>query len=319
MRILITGISGFVGKYLAEYLRQVIPDAKIHGTTFRGVPAEKVEGVQYHSIDLRERDRVNALIQEILPDRIFHLAAYSFVPDSFANPWETIENNTKSQLNLFEACRVAKIQPQIVVASSAAVYGPVRPDEVPLKETSPLRPTTPYGVSKITQDMLALQYTLTYNWHIVRARAFNHIGPGQIGDFVAPAFALQIARIEAGEQEPIIRVGDLSAKRDFTDVRDVVRAYHLMIEKGIAGEDYNIACGEAYSIQYILDELIRLSVHKGIHVEVDETRLRPSGTPILQGDYTKLREATGWMPEIPFEQTLLDILNDFRQRVKTTA
>ncbi|MEQ8677439.1 MAG: GDP-mannose 4,6-dehydratase [Aggregatilineales bacterium] len=313
---MITGINGFVGTHLTRYLQSVMPFAELHGTIFNGKPENLIDKVNYHQLDLKDTDRVNRLIREAQPDLIFHLAAYAFVPDSFVDPWQTLENNMKSQLNLFEACRLCDIQPKIFITSSATVYGSVQPDEIPLTENAPLRPSNPYALSKIVQETMALQYQITYGWHVVCARLFNHIGPGQNANFVAPAFAQQIAQIEVGTQEPVIRVGDLSDKRDFIDVRDAVRAYKLILENGASGEIYNIASGRSYRIQFILDHLIRHSSHKNIRVEVDKSLLRSTSTPILQGDYTKLHKATGWSPEIPIEQTLEDILNDARQRIR---
>ena len=316
LHILITGINGFVGTHLTRYLQSVMPYAELHGTIFNGKPDNLIDNVNYHQLDLKDTDRVNKLIRIAQPDLIFHLAAYAFVPDSFVDPWQTLENNIKSQLNLFEACRLCDIQPKTLITSSATVYGSVQPDEIPLTENAPLRPSNPYAVSKITQEIMALQYQITYGWHVVCARLFNHIGPGQNENFVAPAFAQQIAQIEIGIKEPVIRVGDLSDKRDFLDVRDAVKAYQLLLDKGTSGEIYNIASGRSYSIQFMLDQLMTYSTQKNIHVETDQSRFRANSTPILQGDYTKLHEATGWSPEIPIEQTLEDILNDARQRIR---
>lgn len=310
MHILITGISGFVGRHLATLLK----DYELHGTVFNSKPADS--HVRYHHIDLRDEDAVRKLIEEVQPQQIYHLAAQSFVPRSFEAPWETLENNIRAQVNLFEACRKIELYPRVLVVSSAVVYGVVSPHEVPIPENAPLRPNNPYGVSKVAQDMLAFQYHATYNWHIIRARAFNHIGIGQSENFVVPAFATQIARIEANLQEPVLRVGDLSTKRDFSDVRDVVRAYQLLMERGTAGAVYNVATGTSYSIQYLLDQLIALSTHNDIRVEVDQKALRPSNIPVLEGDPTLLKQATGWQPEFTFEQTLADVLEDCRRRVR---
>jgi GDP-4-dehydro-6-deoxy-D-mannose reductase len=185
---------------------------------------------------------------------------------------------------------------------------------VPISEDAPLRPSSPYSVSKAAQDLLGLQYFLSHQFPVLRARAFNHIGPGQSDRFVAPAFAIQIARIESGQQVPTLYVGDLSDRRDFTDVRDIVRAYALIMERGTPGEVYNVASGEARSIQSLLDTLLKHTTAR-IDVQVDPQRLRPSRIPILQGDCARLKNATGWQPVIPFEQTLRDVLEDCRQRV----
>jgi GDP-4-dehydro-6-deoxy-D-mannose reductase len=229
-------------------------------------------------------------------------------------PWETLENNILAQLNLIQAFLNLGIQPRLLVVSSAEIYGPVHADQLPIREDAPLRPTNPYGVSKVAQDMLGLQYYLSHTLPIVRVRPFNHIGPGQSEGFVAVDFAIQIARIEHGLQAPVIRVGNLAAQRDFTDVRDVVRAYWLLMEKAVPGEVYNVASGQAYSIQYLLDVLLSYSTTP-IEVQTDPARMLPIDVPVIRGDASRLRQATGWGVTIPFEQTLLDVLNDCRQRI----
>ncbi|MFW5772064.1 MAG: GDP-mannose 4,6-dehydratase [Phototrophicaceae bacterium] len=313
MRILITGAGGFVGGHLARYLAATMPNADIHGTTLPG-SISTMPGMTLHTLQLKDQEQTRALIERVRPDHIYHLAAQAFVPRSFEEPWETLENNILAQLNVILACIRAGIEARVLVVTSAEMYGRVQPDDLPIDEETPLRPSSPYSVSKIAQDMLALQYATSHNLPIMRVRPFNHLGPGQGASFVAPAFALQIARIEQGLQEPVIRVGDLSARRDFTDVRDVVRAYQLVIDHGTPGAVYNVATGVARSIRELLDELLR---HSAVPVEtvVDPERLRPVSIPILQGDSTRLRQSTGWQPEIPFEQSLVDILNDCRQRV----
>lgn len=315
MRVLITGASGFVGRKLADYLAVAAPDTEIHGTTL-GDPREE-DNCMLHHLDLRDEMGVHKLIQEIRPGAIYHLAAQAFVPRSFEDPWETLENNIRGQVNIITGCLEANHRPRILVVGSAEIYGVVTPDELPLTEQSPMRPFSPYSVSKIAQDMLALQYYMSHDLSIMRARSFNHIGPGQNERFVAPAFAAQVARIEAGTQDPVIAVGDLRAKRDFTDVRDIVRAYYLIIERGIPGDVYNVASGEVHSIQALLDYLLTLT-DADIRVEVDPERLRPVTLPILQGSCEHLHAATGWRPEISFEQSLSDILDEWRGRIRET-
>jgi GDP-4-dehydro-6-deoxy-D-mannose reductase len=314
LRILITGASGFAGRHLTQHLLAAVPDVEIYGTTL--FPIQDTDHkVTFCKLDLRDDQQVNELIADIHPDAIYHLAAQASVPRSFDAPWETMENNIRAQLNLIEACRREQIRPRILIVSSAEIYDPTHAGAAPITEDTPLRPTSPYGVSKVTQDFLALQYHLSYDLPILRARPFNHIGPGQNEDFVAPAFAMQIARIEVGQQPPILHVGDLSAARDFTDVRDIVRAYHLIVEQGTPGEVYNICSGRARSIQSLLDHLLSLSKAE-ISVEVDPDRLRPTSIPVLRGDCARLQAATGWKPQIPFEQSLSDILDDCRQQVQ---
>lgn len=314
MRVLITGIGGFVGGHLLNQILQNTPDAEIHGTILIDSPIPNSTNCIYHPIDLKEEAATETLISRVRPDCIYHLAAQASVKRSFEDPWQTLENNIRSQLNIINACLAVKIQPRILIVSSGEIYGAVSPEALPIHEDTPLSPSSPYSVSKVAQDMLGLQYYLSHRLPIMRARPFNHLGPGQSEGFVAPDFAMQIARIEAGQQEPVLRVGDLSAQRDFTDVRDIVRAYHLIVEKGNPGDVYNIASGRAYSIQSLLESLLRHSTTH-IEIQVDQRRMRPSYIPILVGDSSRLHRATGWETIIPFEQTLLDVLNDCRQRI----
>lgn len=315
IRVFITGAGGFVGGHLERHLLALYPEVEIHGTILPTLPIPpKRERVFYHPVDLKDEGAVRTLITELRPDYIYHLAAQAFVPRSFEAPWETLENNILAQLNVILACLGCGLRPRMLVVSSAEIYGHIQPNEVPVKETADLRPTSPYSVSKIAQDMLAYQYYLSHRLPIMRARPFNHFGPGQHENFVAPAFGMQIARIEAGLQEPIIHVGDLSAKRDFTDVRDIVRAYQMITEKGSSGGVYNVASNKAYTIQALLDTMITHSKVK-IDVTVDAERLRPVTIPILQGDCAHLHAETGWQPLISFEQSVADIMNDCRQRV----
>jgi len=235
------------------------------------------------------------------------------VPRSFEDPWETLENNIRAQLNIIRACLDLHIQPRILIVSSAEIYGAVAPGRQPMSEETAIRPTNPYSVSKVAQDMLGLQYFLSHSLPIMRARPFNHIGPGQNDRFVAPAFAKQIAAIEEGRSDAVIYVGNLNAKRDFTDVRDIVRAYHMIVQKGAPGEAYNIASGAAHSIRHLLDTLLHLS-NIEIEVRVDPARLRPVDVPAIRGASSKLRRDTGWKPAYAFEATLRDVLDDSRSR-----
>lgn len=316
MRILITGVGGFVGRHLFNTLCKQYPDAIIHGTAI-DEPPRMGDRLKYHLIDLKNYAVISDLIAEVQPDQIYHLAAQASPRRSFVIPWETLENNIKSQLNIIQSCVALKLQPRILVISSAEIYGPVRPEQQPINEDAPLRPTNPYGVSKVTQDMLGLQYYLSHKLPILRVRPFNHFGPGQSEGFVATDFAAQVARIEAGLQENVIEVGNLAAERDFTDVRDVVEAYTQLVEKGTPGDVYNVASGKPYSIQYLLDVLLQYST-VDIQVKVSEARMLPIDVPIVRGDATRLRQLTGWQPNIPFETTLLDVLNDWRNRVRKT-
>lgn len=315
MRILVTGASGFVGRHLCQHLLAQGDSIQIFGTCIQNTA--KPDGVTWHVLDLRDAVATRALVAETRPDAIYHLAAQASVDDSFKDAWGTIENNIRAQLNLFEACIALNAKPRLLIVTSAEIYGRVRSEELPITEDTPLRPANPYSVSKATQDLLGLQYFFSHQLPIIRVRPFNHIGAGQSERFVATAFGLQIARIEQGLQEPIIHVGNLEALRDFTDVRDVVSAYALLMQKGEAGTAYNVASGRSIRVSELLEGLLALSP-VAIKVEIDPARLRPIDLPIISVACKRLQEATGWQPQIPLEMTLRDILNDCRQRVQNT-
>lgn len=316
MRVLITGISGFVGLHLARHLIAEQPDAQFHGTVLGSRSGHVPQSVTQHVMDLCDAQATRALIHDLQPQQVYHIAAMAAVGRSFSAAWETIENNTRAELSVLQACVELDERPRVLVVSSGEIYGPAPADTLPATETNALLPTSPYSVSKVTQDMLGLQFYLSHQLPVVRVRPFNHTGPGQSTGFVAPDFAMQVARIEAGQQTPRMFVGNLEAERDFLDVRDVVRAYRLVMSLGEAGEVYNIASGETHSIQELLNTLLGYS---NIPIEVcpDPERMRPATVPVLWGDASKVRALTGWQPTIPFKQTLLDVLNDCRQRVHT--
>jgi len=315
LRALITGAGGFVGGHLCAYLL-AHTDWELMGTVYpHPVEAQPPEPrLRLRHADLRDPGGVQALMDEVRPEYVFHLAAQSFVPTSFADPWDTLENNIRAELNLLEAVRRSGRRVRVLVVGSNEEYGAPRPEELPQTEESPLRPNNPYAVSKVAQDFLGLQYYLAYEIPVVRVRPFNHTGPGQSPRFVVPAFASQIARIEAGLQEPVVRVGNLEAARDFTDVRDIVRAYHLAVTQGEPGEVYNLASGRPHSIQELLETLLSYARVK-VRCERDPSRYRPVDVPIAYGSAEKFRRRTGWKPEIPFEQTLLDVLDYWRGQV----
>jgi len=318
VKVLITGITGFVGSHLADHCL-ALGDVEVVGICrwrSRRDNIEHLEGdVEMHECDLRDAHSVKRLITEVRPERIFHLAAQSYVPTSWNSPAETLTTNVIGQLNIFEAMREIGSEAPIQIAGSSEEYGLVHPDEVPITEDNALRPLSPYAVSKIAQDTLGYQYFRSWGLQVVRTRAFNHTGPRRGDVFVTSNFAKQIAEIEAGIREPVIHVGDLTPERDFTDVRDIVRAYWLSLERCTPGEVYNVASGKAYRIREVLDLLL---AHSGRDIEVreDPARLRPSDVPLLLGDATKFREASGWKPEIPFEKTTADLLDYWRERVR---
>jgi len=318
MRALITGITGFAGSHLADYLLAEQSDVEIFGIyrwRSRMENIDHLDGkINLLECDLRDAAAVHGVLAEVRPDYIFHLAAQSFVPASWRAPSDTLTTNIIGQTNLFEAVRMLELDPVIQIAGSSEEYGLVLPDEVPIKETNPLRPLSPYAVSKVGQDLLAYQYFKSYGLKTIRTRGFNHTGPRRGEVFVTSNFAKQIASIEAGLREPVIRVGNLDAQRDFTDVRDMVRAYWLAVTKAKPGEVYNLASGKAVTIRELLDHLLALSETK-VEVQVDPERLRPSDVEILLGDFSKFKADTGWEPLIPLEQTLRDTLDFWRQKL----
>lgn len=324
MRVLLTGIAGFAGSHLARHLLNDVSNAsnlsEVHGVIHRHDHriADLRDRLHLHRGDLRNALWVNELVESIRPDVALHLAAWSDVGGSWQQPWVTYELNIGCQLHLLEALQRWSPNCRTLVVTSNEVYGLIQPADLPIDEETPFRPNNPYGVSKVTQDMMALQYWQSRGLPTLRARSFNHVGPGQADDFVASAFARQVAEIEAGMQPPVLRVGNLDARRDFTDVRDVVRAYWLLIERGTAGEAYNVGSGEAYPVRYILNTLLDLA-RVEIAVERDLERMRPSDVPVSQCDPRKLKAATGWQPHHHLRDTLRDLLEQWRADVGRRA
>jgi GDP-4-dehydro-6-deoxy-D-mannose reductase len=347
VRILITGVTGMAGSHLAEYaikqndvevfgiyrwrsklenLEELIQAGKVNIIAEGGNIARTEElrrrigeeakpgKLNLLDGDIGDASSMKRLIEVLRPDRIFHLAAQSYVPASWSAPADTMRINILGQVNLFEAIREAGIDPLVQIAGSSEEYGLVYPDEVPMKESNPLRPLSPYAVTKVAQELMARQYFYSYGLKTVVTRGFNHTGPRRGHVFVTSSFAHQIALIEKGKKEPVIDVGDLSSKRDWTDVRDTVRGYWLALEKGEPGEVYNVGSGRAYAVGEMLDILLRFSKVQ-IDVRQDPCRLRPSDVKILWCDGSKFREQTGWAPEIPFETTMRDLLDYWRNRV----
>lgn len=315
MRALITGSAGFVGSHLCEYLvRETKWD--VVAVCYHAVSTKHLDPIR-EQITLLQGDLLNAdwarqIVAETGPDIIFHLAAMSSPAASFANPGGTLVNNMLAQVNLLQAVREAAVDPVVLIVGSGDEYGLVQPEDIPVKEDTPLRPSSPYAVSKVAQDFLALQYHLSYGMRTVRVRPFNHIGPRQAPGFVTSDFAQQVARIEAGRQPPTMQVGNLAARRDFTDVRDMVRAYHLAVTQGEPGQVYNIGSGEAHSIEEILQLFVAFS-QVSVQVELDPRRMRPSDIPVIACDSSRFRQRTGWRPQIPLERSLQDILDYWRQ------
>ena len=317
MRVMITGITGFVGSHLAEYLL-TLGNVEVYGMERWRSKTENIDHLKNKitliECDLRDVTSVEKAIDSCRPEKIFHLAAQSFVPTSWHAPAETLTTNIIGQLNVFEACRNVGINPWIQIAGSSEEYGMVYPDETPIKETNPLRPLSPYAVSKVGQDYLGYQYFASYKMKVLRTRGFNHTGPRRGDVFVESTFAKQIAEIEKGKKEAVIDHGNLDAIRDYTDVRDMVRAYWVGTEKCEPGEIYNICTGNGWKIQRVLEYLLSKSNVK-VTLREDPKRMRPSDVPILLGDNSKFVKATGWSPEYPFEKTLDDLLDYWRARI----
>jgi GDP-4-dehydro-6-deoxy-D-mannose reductase len=315
-KVLITGIAGFVGSHLAELL--LSKGYEIHGLCRPRSKTDNIESItnklHLEDADLLDSHSLYTTISKIKPDYIFHLAAQSFVPTSWVSPSVTLEVNIVGTANLFEAVRQAGIDPVIQIACSSEEYGLVHPDELPIKETNPLRPLSPYAVSKLAMDYLGYQYQSSYGVKVVRTRGFNHTGPRRGETFAESNFAKQIAMIEKGKQDPIIKVGNLEAERDYTDVRDMVRGYLLAVEKCDPGDVYNICTGNAVKIKALLDLLLSMSKIK-VEIQEDPNRMRPSDVPVLIGDNSKFVKKTGWKAEIPFKKTMEDLLNYWRAKV----
>ncbi len=321
MRVLITGITGFVGSHMADYA--LAQGVQVFGSNRWRSKTENIDhlrsSVTFIESDLRDLSSVRALLEISQPDFVVHLAAQSFVGVSWHAPAETLSINILSQVNLLEAIRGLKMSPRILAVGSSEEYGLVYEEELPIGEMSPLRPLSPYAVSKVTQDMMAYQYFKSYGLPIVRTRAFNHEGPRRGDVFVTSNFARQVAEIEAGLREPIVYVGDLKPRRDYSDVRDIVRGYWLLLQRGTPGEVYNLCSGKSWTIQQVLDFVLSLSTVKGIAVKTDPARLRPSDVMVLEGDPSKMHKATGWKVEIPFERTLTELLDYWRQRIRAST
>lgn len=315
-RALITGITGFVGSHLADFL--LANGYEVAGTYRWRSRTENIDHlrdkIRLIDTDIKDAYNMEKTVKEVEPDEIYHLAAQSFVPSSWEAPQETLITNIIGTVNVLEAARKCKNEVRIHIAGSSEEYGLVMPNETPIKETNPLRPLSPYGVSKVASDKLACQYHYSYGLKTVVTRAFNHSGPRRGEVFVDSNFAKQIALIEKKKAEAVLSVGNLTAQRDFTDVRDVVKAYHLSLQKCDFGDVYNICSEKTRTMQDVLDMLLKMTKVK-VTIKQDPKRMRPSDVQILLGDCSKFRNKTGWKPTIPYEKTLEDTLNFWRERV----
>jgi GDP-4-dehydro-6-deoxy-D-mannose reductase len=295
----LTGGAGFVGQWLQEHL---------------SASGDEVDAPE---VDVTDGAALREVVLTAMPDAIYHLAAISNVGESWDDPVRTLEVNATGTLNLLEAARALARPPTVLLVCSAEVYGQVAPEDLPLTEDAPLRPVSPYAASKVAAEFLGLQAYLAHQLPVVRVRAFNHIGPGQAPTFVVSSLARQIAEVERRGGGSVM-VGNLSTRRDFTDVRDVVRAYRLLVERGTAGDVYNVCSGQAVAVEEVARRLIALA-HADLQLEVDPARVRKVETPVLLGSPAKLAAATGWAPERLLDDTLADVLAAWRQELAAST
>ncbi len=312
----ITGIAGFAGSYLAEEL--LGNGWRVAGAVYKNEPLTNLSAIRkqvsLHRLDILNADRCREVMQKVEPGYVFHLAALASVGQSFSKERATYRINFEGTLNLLQAAREHGGVKRLLFVSSSDCYGPFRPRNKTLTEEQPFNPVSPYGISKVAAEHLVQYYHRQYGLPVIIARAFNHSGPRQAESFVIPAFARQIALIEAERQEPVIKVGDLSARRDIADVRDIVRGYRLLAEKGLPGEAYHLCSGRAVSVKRILELLLKKAT-KNISVEVDPARLRKTEIPVMRGSYDKARKQVGFEPRYRLEQTLHDTLEFWRANV----
>jgi len=318
MRSLITGIGGFAGSHLADLL--VAQGEEVHGTvrepSHTGLVGHLLEAtrIEVHPVDIRDRKGMADLLREERFDRIYHLAGLTFIPESVESPEETLDVNLRGTLSLFEAARVAAPTARILFVSSAAAYGDLDDPSKPVEEATPFRPINPYGFTKAAGDLMAYQYVRQYGLDIVRGRPFNHTGPRQSPVFVCSEFAKAVAEMEEGRRPPEITVGNLDIGRDFTDVRDIVRGYVLLLDRGRTGRSYNLASGRATKVREILNHLIGLAKTE-IRIIEDPRKFRAGEVPSIIGSAEKAAREIGWRPEIPLERTLGDLLAWWRGQI----
>lgn len=306
MRALVTGADGFVGRWLVAHLAEAGDDV------WQAFGHRTPVGSHQRRVDLLDANSVRDLVEWAKPEVVYHLAAVAFAPDAASDLGRALDVTVRGSAFVLHAAADQDVAPVVMIPSSAEVYGVAR--RQPITEGSPVAPVNVYGATKAAQETLALAFERSHRLKVVVARSFNHIGAGQRDSFVVPAFASQLARIAAGKAEPILRVGNLAARRDFTDVRDVVRAYRLLVAGGHSGQPINVASGRGVAIQTILDMLIEMSGLR-VTVAVDPQRLRPLDLPVVRGSSALLRRLTGWRPEIPLETTLRDVWEDARRAV----
>lgn len=318
MKILVTGIAGFAGGHLAQYLHGLagceviglsLPEPVDH---FSGLFDGKPPRVYYE--DVTDEGKLGALLAEEQPDAVMHLAAHAQVAGAWSQGRQIMENNAVATQVLMQSLRDNCPGARVMLVGSGDVYGRVEEQDLPLGEDRALRPNNPYAVSKVAQEFIALQYFHAFGTEVVVARPFNHVGPRQRGDFITPEVARQLAEIEAGLKKPVIEIGNLDSRRDFLDVRDVVRAYYAILDRGVPGEVYNVCSGKTQVIRDIVNTLVDLST---IYPELrqDPSRMRPSDTPVIIGDNSKLLSLGGWEPQVSIRQSLADVLDYWRRMV----
>jgi len=314
-RVLVTGAAGFAGGHLLDRIERD-PHVEIFAWRRPGepLPAGRTDAdprIHWVTLDLRDREAVTAAVADARPGLVYHLAGAAHVGDAWARTAEALEINALGTHYVIDALRWCGLRPRMLIPSSAYVY---QPSDAAIPEDGPVRPDSPYGLSKLAQEMIGRKAAQRDGIPVVIARAFNHIGPRQASSFSTSSFARQIATIETGRAEPVMFVGNLSARRDLTDVRDTVRAYQLLLARGAPARVYNVCSGVARVVSDVLHGLLALA-RAPIEVRVDPARLRPGDTPLVLGDFTRLRDEIGWRPEIPFERTLQDLLEYWRAAV----
>ena len=324
MKVLITGAGGFVGGHLVAFLRREHPEVELFGLTrpHGGAGAGALSGMRLLEADLNDPAALNAVLDVVIPDRVVHLAGQSSVHMSWLDPGGTLRTNVLGLVHLVDAFRQRALRPRILVVGSAEEYGAVAPEDLPLREDAPLLPASPYAASKVAQGLLAAEYARGLGLPLVRTRTFHHTGPGRGEAFAESSFARQIAEIDAGLRERVLLVGNLEAVRDYTDVRDVVRAYWALLDRApdaaAAGGVFNVCSGRGRRIRDLLDTLL-VHARGEVEIRVDKERLRPSDVPAQVGDPSRLEALTGWEPTIPLEKSLLDLLEDWRHRVQAAT
>ena len=313
----ITGVSGFVASHLVDLLAS--QDYRISGidSAVGLVPlSEACSAVLVSAVDILDSFVLRKVLKDAEPDYVYHLAGSAFVPDAESDPNRVYEVNIFGTLNLLEAVRIVRPGARVLIVGSGEVYGAVPDANQPIREDFPLRPVTPYGVTKASADLLAYQYAAAHRLEVIRVRPFNHTGPRQSERFAHSGFAKQIAEIEKGLREPVLNVGNLDARRDFTDVRDVVRAYQMILERAQGGDVYNVGSGKAWRIGDLLKILIDRSTIREIKIQEQKARLRQNDIPVMLCDPAKLEKGLGWKPTISIEQTMQDLLEYWREKMK---